>query len=241
MTSDFHVDRVTLGSGELCFLVSLYWWQGKLELWGGVGRNQHGQRHRLEGSVLACRCSMAGKAALNGGKAAVNLVELVRTATQQTLRLPLCLCRELQQSSFPPALPLADVLCKHLDGPPAHGKYWEGLLWPPNPHVSWGPDWLLRSTTSSKESIVLGIWQEEKKISFRIPFKFQVTLEIKNGRCLLNSGRKNKQTNKTRARFEVTKNLADILGVLRLFADSCDMNTSVSCRKTHCRGQFVIL
>lgn len=50
---------------------------------------------------------------------AVALVELVTVP----LSPPFCLCRRLQQGSFPPAIPVAGDECKHLGGPPAHGDY----------------------------------------------------------------------------------------------------------------------
>lgn len=143
-------------------------------VWGNAGRGQHEHRCSWE-MCLQDRQKGKGGPWKDGGESAVNLAE--------SLRLLFCLFREMQQSSLPPALPVADVTWKHLDGPPAHGGYWEGLLWPPSLHVSWWPVWLVRCTTSLEESPVLCLWEEEKAVFLQNPI--QVNSWDKNGKRLL--------------------------------------------------------
>lgn len=209
MTSDFHVDKVTpWGAGNFCVLMSLSigdkgsWRYRYGAVWAGTSVR--------EGVRWKCACMQVGqrgKGRPSVGRVSSELGWIGKSPHSEALRPPLCLCRKLQQSSLPPALPVADVAWKHLDGLPAHGDYREGLLWPPNPHVSWWPD-----------SGLWGPWYHQNKAWCYAHGKKRKTIFVQNrtqvsgtswdkdGRCLLSSWRK------IWARSEVTKSLANTRG-----------------------------
>lgn len=203
--SDFHVDKVTLwGVGNFYFLRCLCWWQGKLTvwMWGSVGRNQHGQRRRLEmclhaGPAWRERQPFLGKVSSELSWIGKNphltdpqtsSLSLQKVATKFTSTCPTggrCGLQTPGWTSSP-----WRVLRRPIVTPKSACKLVAGL-------------WLVRSTTSSKESTVLGLWQEEETIFLQNPIQVSCTSWDKNGGCLLSSWRK------TWARFEVTKSLAN--------------------------------